>query len=101
MIVGTGDFCFEHVADWPRVPPQLNLGAPTDAAVNSAGHVYILSRDTAHPVTIWDADGNFIGAWGTPEFSAVPHGITIAPDDTVWIVDRDAHVATKFSASGE
>ena len=72
----------------------------SDGAVNSKDEVHIFSRGE-HPITIWDTDGNFISSWGEGEFSANPHGIYIAPNDNVWLVDRDYHIATEYSPSGE
>ena len=100
-VVGSGDYRYERVPVWPKVPKYWNLGTPSDAAVNSSGEVHILSRGGDHPLTIWDAEGNFISSWGEGTFSAVPHGIYIAPNDNVWIVDRDYHIATEYTPAGE
>jgi 6-bladed beta-propeller len=35
------------------------------------------------------------------DVSNEPHGIFIPPDDTVWIVDRDYHTATHYTAEGQ
>ena len=98
-IVGSGSFRFERVASWPRIPKYLDLGEPGDAAVNSHGEIFVLSRGS-HPVTVWSAEGDFLGSWGEGIFSAMPHGIFITADDTVWIVDRDFHIATEFTPDG-
>ena len=85
---------------WPRTPKYFDLGQPSDAAINSAGDVFVVSRGD-HPVTIWTAEGEFLGSWGEREFSVMPHGIYIPPDDSVWIVDRDYHVAMQFTPYGK
>jgi DNA-binding beta-propeller fold protein YncE len=99
-IVGSGSYRYERVPVWPKVPKYLSFGQPSDAAVNSAGEIFVVSRGD-HPVTIWTADGDFLGSWGGGLFSAVPHGIYIGSDDNVWIVDRDYHVATEFTPDGK
>jgi DNA-binding beta-propeller fold protein YncE len=99
-ILGSPERRYERVPTWPKLPSRWEIGSPTDAAVSSVGEIYVLSRNSAHPLTIWDAEGNFLGSWGEGTFSAVPHGIYVAPDDTVWIVDRDYHVATQYTAAG-
>jgi len=100
-IVGSGEFRYERVPSWPKMPKYWDdFGWPTDAGVNSLGEIYVLSRNDKHPVTIWDKDGNFISCWGEGVFSPYPHGIFIAPNDNVWIVDRNYHIATEFSPSG-
>ena len=100
-IVGSGHYRYERVPSWPKLPKYWAFGAPVDAAVNSSGEIYILSRGDAHPLTIWDSEGNFISSWGEGTFSAVPHGIYITTTDTVWIVDRDYHFATEYTPGGE
>ncbi len=99
--VGSGDYRYERVESWPKVPKYWSLGRPLNAAVNSLGEIYVVSRDAAHPLTIWDSDGNFVSSWGEGTFSDVPHGVTIAPDDNVWVVDRNFHVATEFTPDGK
>jgi streptogramin lyase len=77
-----------------------SFGLASDGAVNSKDEVYIYSRGD-HPLTIWDTDGNFISSWGERTFSANPHGIYIAPNDNVWLVDRDYHIATEYTPGGD
>ena len=99
-VVGSGDFRYERVEEWPNMPKYWEFGAASDGAVNSKDEVYIFSRGL-HPLTIWDTDGNFISSWGEGTFSANPHGIYIAPNDNVWLVDRDYHIATEYTPGGE
>ena len=98
--VGSGDYTYEHVPVWPNMPKYWSFGAASDGAVNSKNEVHIFSRG-AHPLTIWDTDGNFVSSWGEGTFSANPHGIYIAPNDNVWLVDRDFHIATEYTPGGE
>ena len=85
---------------WPKLPKYWSLGQPSDAAVNSAGEIFVVSRGD-HPVSIWTLEGDFLGSWGEGIFSAMPHGIYIGRDDNVWIVDRDHHVAMEFTPEGK
>jgi streptogramin lyase len=98
--LGSGDYKFERVPSWPNMPKHWEMGLASDGAVNSKNEVHIFSRGL-HPVTIWDTDGNFISSWGEGTFSANPHGIYIAPNDNVWLVDRDFHIATEYSPGGK
>ena len=93
--VGSDQFKYEVVPSWPDLPKYWAFGDCTDAAVNSKGEVHIFNRGT-HPLTIWDGDGNFISSWGEATFKS-PHGIFIAPDDDVWLVDTVDHVVTKHT----
>ena len=99
-VVGSGDFRYERVPSWPKMPKYWSLGACSDGAVNSRDEIHIFSRGD-HPLTIWDPEGNFVSSWGEGTFSANPHGIYIAPNDNVWLVDRDFHIATEYSTDGK
>lgn len=99
-ILGSGDYKYERVSSWPSMPKYWEMGLASDGAVNSNNEVYIFSRGL-HPVTIWDTEGNFISSWGEGTFSANPHGIYIAPNDNVWLVDRDYHIATEYTPGGD
>ena len=98
-VVGSGEHRYELVPSWPRLPRYWSMGDSSDAAVNSRDEVHVFSR-SAHPLTIWDTEGNFISSWGEGMFSANPHGIYIAPNDNVWLVDRDYHTATEHAPDG-
>ena len=98
-IVGSGDYRFEPVPSWPDLPRYWSLGACSDAAVNSNDEVHVFARGD-RPLTIWNTDGTFISSWGEGSFSPQPHGIFIAPDDNVWLVDRDFHIATEHAPGG-
>ena len=59
------------------------------------------SAGGGHPLTIWDTDGNLVSSWGEGTFSDNPHGTSIAPNDNVWLVDRDYHIATEYTPAGK
>lgn len=100
-ILGYGDFRYERDSSWPKASKYQSFGFPSSAAVNDEGHIFVIGRRTEQPITIWDKDGSFLHAWGAGEFSNEPHGITIAPNGNVWVVDRDYHVASEFTQDGK
>ena len=100
VVLGSGNFKYEKVLEWPKMPKYWQFGAASDGAVNSKGEIYIFSRGK-HPLTIWTKEGDFISSWGEGTFSANPHGIYIAPNDNVWLVDRDFHIATEYTPGGQ
>ena len=99
-VVGSGEYRYECVPSWPNLPRYWTMGLASDGAVNSKDEVHIFSRG-AHPITIWDPAGNFISSWGEGTFSANPHGIYITPNDNIWLVDRDFHIATEYTPAGK
>jgi len=99
MILGSGDFKYELVEDWLKVPEYFDLEDPVDIAVNSKGRIYVTSRGN-HPVLIFNSDGSFVSCWGEGYF-VDPHGVWIGPDDSVYVTDRQMHVVEKFTPGGE
>ena len=67
--------------------------------VDSQDRVYLLARGDAR-VLVYDRKGNFLASWGEDIFSQQTHGITIGPDDCVYIVDDGGHVVRKFAPDG-
>jgi hypothetical protein len=100
-IVGSGAYRYERDEAWPSMPSGRAFQHPGASAVNSRDEVYVLDRSERHPVTVWTPQGAFIRSWGAGLFSEMPHGIHIAPDDRVWITDRDYHTATRYTPEGE
>jgi DNA-binding beta-propeller fold protein YncE len=100
-VVGSGDYRYEVAPSWPKMPKYWSFGGPSDAAVNSNDEVHVFSRG-AHPVTIWDTEGNFITSWGEGDISeGGAHGIFITPDDHVWLAHMYDHVVTEHKPNGE
>lgn len=98
-VVGSGDYRYEVVPSWPTMPRYWSFGLAVGGAVNSKDEIHIFDRGD-HPLTIWDTDGNFISSWGEGMFR-YSHGIYIAPNDNVWLVDSRNHIATQHTPGGE
>ena len=45
--VGSGDYQYERVPEWPNMPKYWEFGAASDGAVNSQDEVYIFSLGAA------------------------------------------------------
>lgn len=97
--VGTGMYRYELVDSWPHLPRGWEFKDAAGASVNSRGEVHVFSRGD-HPVTVWEPAGGFITSWGYGHFT-FPHGIHIAPNDDVWLVDNIIHTASRFTSDGE
>jgi len=99
IMVGQGEFRFRVVEDWARLPAGWNFGEVAAVAVDSRDRVYVFSR-CEHPVCVFAPDGSFLTAWGEGILTHA-HGLTIAPDDTVWCTDDWNHSVRRFSPQGE
>ncbi|HEV2250997.1 MAG TPA: peptidyl-alpha-hydroxyglycine alpha-amidating lyase family protein [Candidatus Limnocylindria bacterium] len=50
---------------------------------------------------MYERDGRFVRAWPEGLFSERAHGITAAPDGSIWCVDDADHSVRKFTPDGE
>jgi len=87
------------VANPLPVPDAAAMGASSDVAFDSKGHLYVLSRGTK-PLTEFDENGKFIRAFGEGLFIR-SHGIRIDKDGNIWATDVGAHTVMKISQQGE
>jgi sugar lactone lactonase YvrE len=81
------------------LPDAAAMGASSDVAFDSKGHLYVLSRG-AKPLTEFDENGKFIRAFGDGLFTR-SHGIRIDKDGNIWTTDVGAHTVMKLSPKGE
>src|SRR6476646_4124281 len=87
------------VANPLPVPDAAAMGASSDVAFDSKGHLYVLSRGT-QPLTEFDENGIFIRAFGEGLFTR-SHGIRIDKEGNIWATDVGAHTVMKLSHDGQ
>ncbi len=96
--IGSGKHTFEIISNWAKLPDGWD--APMAAvAVDSQDRVYGFNRGE-RGVIVFDADGGVLSHWEGVEFE-FPHAIYADPSDNIWIVDRDAGQALKYTTDGE
>ncbi len=90
---------FQLDPSWPKVPAKWKLGDASSIGIDAQDRVWVLHRPrtlpagqaamAAPPVMVFDAEGNFIQAWGGPasgyEWPEREHGIHIDYKGFVWI----------------
>lgn len=91
--LGSGEFTYEVVVDWAKLPEGWSLLEVADVAVDSKDRVYVFNRGE-HPIITFDRNGNFLSSRGEGLFKR-PHGITIGPDDSLYCVDDGDHNVRK------
>ena len=101
VIVGSGSFKYEAMDEWEKMPDGAELIEVPGVAVDSEDRVYAITRNTEHPVIVFDRDGNFLRSFGQGVFSDRTHGIFVAPDGSVFCDDDGTHSVTKFTPEGE
>ncbi len=87
------------VPGWGALPPGWSFVEATSVAVDGKDDVYVYNRG-AHPVIVFDREGRFRRSWGEGLTSRA-HGITIGPDDSVWLTDDGNHTVRQFTPEGK
>ena len=100
-ILGSGDFTYEALDQWAKLPEGINLIECPGVAVDSGDRVYVLTRNKDHPVMVFDRDGNFLRSFGQDVFSDRTHAAFIGPDDSLYCADDGTHTITKFTPEGK
>jgi DNA-binding beta-propeller fold protein YncE len=95
---GTGDYTYELIPDFMKMPPGESLGIVSRVATDSQDRVYVFQRKDP-PVVVFDRDGKYLGAWGSGEVTD-PHGLKIV-NDIVYTTDRSDSVAKSFTLDGK
>src|SRR3981081_3690151 len=87
--------------DWEPLPEGWNHPDVAGVAVDSRDRVYLFCR-AEHPIIIYDSDGHFVEDWDQHKaLIKRAHGISIAPDDSVFLVDDLDHTVRKFTRDGQ
>ena len=74
-IVGSGDFRYEALDQWPTLPEGANLTETPGVAVDSQDEIYAFSRNTENPVMVFDRDGNYLRGFGKGIFGDQSTGV--------------------------
>ncbi|MCA9023990.1 MAG: hypothetical protein KDA86_02135 [Planctomycetaceae bacterium] len=98
-MIDAGQMRLEAVPDWPEVPEEVVFVEAVGVAVDSQDRVFVFARADV-PVLVFESDGTFVTGWGEGMFVR-PHGITMGPDETVYLVDDMGHSVRHFSLDGE
>ena len=90
---------YDVVQGWEQLPAGFSHPDVAAVAVDHSGRVYLFCR-AEHPVLVYERDGRFVRSWGEGLFTMRAHGITVAPDGSVWCVDDGDQTARKFDPDG-
>ena len=82
-IVGGGEYTYEVIYPFGKMPPISAGGRINHVAVDSKDRVYAFLRAEV-PILVFDPDGNLLTTWGEGLFLA-GHGIYISPSDEVFL----------------
>ena len=96
--LGSGEFTYAPQEGWAQLPDGWSFKECADVAVDTNDRVYVFNRGD-HPVIVFEADGTFVGSWGEGVFTTA-HGITYAPNDTMYMVDQKDHSVRRCTLDG-
>jgi DNA-binding beta-propeller fold protein YncE len=103
VVLGSGEFRYRVSGqNWGAKPDDWIYNEATAVAVDARDRVYVFNRGTK-PMIVYDADGTIVDTWEWEQGGGFnnPHGVTIAPDGTIWCVDNGNNTIKHFSAGGE
>jgi hypothetical protein len=99
-IVGQGKYTYEVDKEWGRrqggVPA---FGLVTGMATDSHDNVYVFNRQPRAELLVFDRFGRLQTTWGEGRFKS-PHGIWIDSNDSLYLVDTEAHQVTRWTLDG-
>jgi DNA-binding beta-propeller fold protein YncE len=96
----TGARRYAVVDGWEQLPPGFVHRDVAGVAVDGEDRVFLICRGD-HPIIAYDQKGNFLGSWGEGLFTYRTHGITVAPDGTLFCTDDGNHTIRRFTPEGK
>jgi hypothetical protein len=96
--VGGGEYVYEVVEDWARLPAGWSFREVSGIGVDARDQVYVFCRGE-HPLIVFDREGNFLRSWGEGVFGR-PHAVTMGPDDSIYLTDDGDHTVRKCTLDG-
>jgi glucose/arabinose dehydrogenase len=98
-VIGDGDYRYEVIENWGRLPDGWHYGEVAAVGVDSKDNVYVFTRGQ-HPMIVFDREGNFLRSWGEGLFRRA-HGVHVAPDDTLYCTDDGDHTVRRMTTEGK
>src|SRR5437868_6189496 len=101
---------FQSVPDPLKLPAHLYLGEAAGVAVNSKGHIFVLSRGNstgpaygaaAAQLLEFDAEGKFLREIGHNLYAwSYAHAVKVDKQDNIWVADKGSDMVIKFNPAG-
>ena len=89
---------YRPAGTWAQLPAGTVWGAPSSAAPDGTGNVYVFRRSEP-PVLQFDAKGAFVRSLADKAIAGA-HGIRVDPSGNLWVADVSGHVVHKMDPSG-
>jgi DNA-binding beta-propeller fold protein YncE len=99
VTLGTATYTYEVIENWAKLPDTWSFKEVGAVGVDANDQVYVFNRG-AHPMMVFDRDGNFLRSWGEGIFPRA-HGLTMSPDATMFCTDDGDHTVRKCTLDGK
>jgi DNA-binding beta-propeller fold protein YncE len=100
----------DAITNFLKLPANVYLGEVAGVAVNSKGHIFVLSRgNTTGPaygaaatqLLEFDANGNYLREIGHNLYAwSYAHAVKIDKQDNIWVADKGSDMIVKFNPEG-
>jgi len=98
MEVGAGEYIYELIEDFAKLPEGETFGLISRVTTDSQNRLYVFQRkDPA--VLVFDREGKFLRSWGAGEFKRA-HGLKIV-GDVAYVTDQVDCVAMIYTLEGK
>jgi sugar lactone lactonase YvrE len=105
------EIAFDSVPDFLKLPPGMNFGEVSGVAVNSKGHVFVLTRSNsaggpafapaAAQLLEFGPRGELLREIGKGLYAwSFAHTVRIDKDDNIWAIDKGSDMIVKFNQAG-
>jgi streptogramin lyase len=101
---------YQSVPDFLKLPADIYLGEAAGVAVNSKGHIFVLSRGNstgpayaarAAQLLEFDPSGKFLREIGHNLYAwSYAHSVKVDKDDNIWVADKGSDMVIKFTPEG-
>ena len=88
------------VEGWEQLPSGYAHKDVAGVAIDGEDRVYLICRGD-HPIIVYDRKGNFQGSWGEGQFTYRTHGVSVAPNGTLFCTDDGNHTIRQFTPEGK
>src|SRR5215475_10388651 len=101
---------FDSVPNPVKLPHNMYFGEVSGVALNSKGHIFVLSRgNTSGPAYAaaatqlleFDGKGKFVGEMGKNLYAwSFAHTVKVDREDNIWVTDKGSDMVIKFDPDG-
>jgi DNA-binding beta-propeller fold protein YncE len=101
---------YTAVPNFFKLPPDIYFGEMAGVAVNSKGHIFVLSRGNttgpayaaaASQLLEFDPDGKYLREIGHNLYAwSYGHSVKVDAEDNIWVADKGSDMVIKFDPQG-